>query len=401
MELGQIKIASRNPEQKIWMVRADGGKYFEHFRAGSIVSIKHLDLFYDYTSQGADVPSEEVIQEAILRQANFRSSNPKDKVRKLNAKGRRYFNQILHFLHDIKEGDLVVTLSDSRIAIGVCTSSTAFFSSDEISFMSEGEVGESFGLSHTLRKKVRWGPVIDRRVAEGLLRAPFRSQQTITRLDDHWREIYSLIYPFFTDGESLYFSNFIGTKLEIGGKIVSRLFSNLADVEQIFNQLLESRLTAEFVERVFDDDLDADDQYSLTAKAFFASPGGVASKIPLPPGVNKELALKGMAILLLIATGFVSVEATAAELPEDSSRSVYSASGMIEERSLQPSTTKNVDRLLGQLINENKAQIKNIKKRQQVKKVKQKLRLTIPDYDTTVLEAKGSIRVTTVVENEK
>jgi hypothetical protein len=404
MDLTEIKIASRNPQQKIWLVRADSGMYFEHFRAGSIISIKHLDLFYKFETQGDQIPNAQVIEQAILRREEYRSVNSRDNSRRLNAKGRRYFNQILHFIDDIKEGDLVVSLNDDRVTVGVCASSKAYFSKDPISFMEgDAEDGEEISpLSHTLRKKVIWGPLIRRSLADGLLRAPFRCQQTISRLDDHWKEVYSLIYPFYTDGDSLFFSNFIGTTGEIGGKVISRLFSNLSDVEQLFDELLSSKITQDVIDRLFDDDLDNDQLYSLTAKAFFMSPGGVNSKIPLPAGVSRELALKGMAILFLISTGFLSVEAAAEALPTDTLReTIYSPSGMLDERNLNPKTTKNVDRLLGQLIDQNQQQITSIKKRQQSTKVKQKLRLTIPDFDTSMLESKGAIKVTRVVEDER
>lgn len=402
MDLNSIKIASRNADQKIWLVRADGGNFFEHFRAGSLISIKHLDQFYDYTVEGSAVPSGEVIEQAILRREKYRSTNPKDAVRRLNARGRRYLNQILHFIFDIQDGDLILTVNDDRVAIGVCTSSTAFFSNSPITFMNDEGEGEDASLSHTLRKNVSWGPVVRRSNAEGVLRAPLRCQQTISRLDDHWKEVYSLIYPFYTDGLSLYFSNFIGTRAEIGGKVVSRLFSNLSDVEQIFDEMLSAKLDSEILDRIFNDDLDDDQLYSLTTKAFFMSPGGVNSKIPLPGGISQELALKGLAVLFLIATGFISVDAAAANLSTDgASKNIYSPTGMIDERQLEASNTKNVDRMLEQLIVENKAQIKKIKKRQQVTKVRQKLKLTIPDFDTEVLESKGSIKVTKVTDDER
>lgn len=397
MDLNSLKIATRNPSQKIWLVRADAGQYFEHFRAGSLISIKHLDQFYNYEISGSEMPSGEVIEQLILRKEDHRSVSKGDNTPRLNAKGRRAFNQILHFKDDIKKGDLVVSLNESRLVVGVCTSSEAFFSNDPISFMSdEGEPQDS-PLAHTLRKKVKWGPVVKRSLAEGMMRAPLRCQQTISRLDDYWKELYSLIYPFYTDGENLYFSNFIGTKAEVGGKVVGRLFSNLADVEQIFSELLNAKLTDDDVDRIFEGDLDEDVLYSLTTKAFFMSPGGVTSKLPIPEGINKELAIKGMAILFMIFTGLTTVDAVAAELPHTERNSIFSPSGMIEERNLNPTNTKNVDRMLGQLVNGNSAQIKKIKKRQQSTKVKQKLKLSVPDFDTSVLEAEGSIDVTKVV----
>ncbi|MCD9569894.1 hypothetical protein [Pseudomonas protegens] len=397
MDLNAIKIATRNHEQRIWLVRADGGHYFEHFRAGSLISIKHLDQFYNYEASGSEMPTGEMIEQLILRKENYRSVSKGDNAPRLNAKGRRAFNQILHFKDDIKKGDLVVSLNDHRLVVGICTSSEAFFSSDPIAFMSDDGQSEDLSLSHTLRKRVKWGPVVKRSLAEGVMRAPLRCQQTISRLDEYWKELYSLIYPFYTDGENLYFSNYIGTKAEVGGKVVGRLFSNLADVEQIFAELLSSKLTDGDVDRIFEGDLDEEVLYSLTTKAFFMSPGGVTSKLPIPEGVSKELAIKGMALLFMICTGLISVDTVAKELPHTEANSVYNPSGMIEERTLNPTNTKNVDRMLGQLVNENSAQIKKIKKRQQSTKVKQKLKLSVPDYDTSVLEVEGAIDVTKVI----
>ncbi|NMZ18443.1 hypothetical protein HBO08_15530 [Pseudomonas rhodesiae] len=397
MDLNSIKIATRNNAQKIWLVRADGGHYFDHFRSGSLISIKHLDQFYNYEISGSEMPTGEMIEQLILRKENFRSVSKGDTTPRLNAKGRRAFNQILHFKDDIKKGDLIVSLNDYRLVVGICTSSEAFFSNDPISFMNDEGQSEDSSLPHTLRKKVKWGPVVKRSLAEGVMRAPLRCQQTISRLDDYWKELYSLIYPFYTDGEYFYFSNFLGTKTEVGGKIVGRLFSNLADVEQIFAELLSSKLTDADVNRIFEGDLDEDVLYSLTTKAFFRSPGGITSKLPIPGGISEELALKGMALLFMIFTGLITVDAAANELPHSDTNSVYNSSGMIEERTLNPTNTKNVDRMLGQLVNENSAQIKKIKKRQQSTKVKQKLKLSVPDFDTSVLEVEGAIEVTKVV----
>lgn len=407
MDLSQIKIATRDPSRKIWLVRADGGYFFEYFRAGSIISIKHLDQFYDFKVHGSEIPSSEVIQDAILRKEKYRSKNPKDTTAKLNASGRRSYNQILHFINDIKQGDLVVSLNDSLVAIGICASSEAYFSDKPILFPKDDQdsdfdqESESESLPHTLRKRVLWGPVVKRKQAESLLRAPFRCQQTISRLDEYWKELYSLIYPFYTDGEHLYFSNFIGTRSEINGKVVSRLFSNLSDVELIFQELLAGKINKDSINRIVYGDLSDDQLYSLTTKAFFMSPGGVNSKIPLPQGIDQDLALKGLALLFLIATGLISVDSAASSLPTDNQVSLYNPSGMIDERLLEPSNSNNVDRMLGELINENEAQLKKIKKLQQVSTVRKKLRITIPTHETEILESSGSVEVKTVIDREE
>ncbi|WP_162633360.1 hypothetical protein [Pseudomonas sp. LG1E9] len=396
MDLSQIKIARYEEGQKIWMVRADSGQYLENFMFGSVISIKHLDIFYNFSDHDTkDIPSDEAIRKSILSKANYRDQN--SKTPKLNGSGQRSYNQIMHFLHDIKRGDLIVSLDDNVVVIGVCRSSKAFFSKRGLN-KPDPEGGSTTKLPHTLRKKVDWGPRIPRSRAAGLLRAPFQAVHTISRLDKHWKEVFSLIYPFFTDGESLYFSQFIGTREEINGKVISKLFSNLSNVQPLLDEMLNGVITNAFVDALVNDELElAWESFDLTTKAFFMSPGGISSKLPLPAGIAKELAAKVLAVLVLINIGLISAEAAAEQLDEgNSTSSIYTPGGMIKERDLKPSGEDNVGRMLGELVKGNAAQLEQIKKRQKAIKVKSKLKLTIPDYDTSVLEEKGGVKVSRI-----
>lgn len=102
MDLNEVKIAHYSG-QKIWMVRAQGGKFLKHFRSGSIVSIEHLDKFYDHREHPTSkIPSREEIRSAIL--ANKDYIDPESKTLTLNASGRNNFHQIDHFVNDIKKG---------------------------------------------------------------------------------------------------------------------------------------------------------------------------------------------------------------------------------------------------------------------------------------------------------
>ncbi|MCF4998816.1 hypothetical protein GIW70_06740 [Pseudomonas syringae] len=397
MDLSEIKIAHYTG-QRIWMVRAQGGKYLRHFRTGSIISIEHLDRFYNHLDHGSPkIPSNEQIRRLILE--NERYIDKTSKTPKFNASGRNCFHQIDHFLNDIKKGDLVVSLDTTHIMIGVCTSSKAILSSRAIASSADPEKMTTVKLKHRLRKGVEWGPIIKRDTVGGLLKGTFQSRHTVTNLDTHWRDIFGLIYPFFTYNNELYFSNRIGTRSDINGKIISKLFDNLSSVQVILEELLQRKLSDEFVNNLLNDDI-AWEEFDLTAKAYFGSPGGIFNKVPLPLSVNPKFVLRAFALAFLLTSGQVTAVAAADQLsPADASFNIYTPAEMVDERLLQRDGDENVDRLLGELARKNADAFGKIKTGQKTAKVKAKLRLSVPKHDTTNLEDKAGIKVTRVGSN--
>lgn len=402
MDLNEVKIAHYSG-QKIWMVRAQGGKFLKHFRSGSIVSIEHLDKFYDHREHPTSkIPSREEIRSAIL--ANKDYIDPESKSLTFNASGRNNFHQIDHFVNDIQKGHLIVSVDDAHIMIGVCTSSKAFFSSRAVSLPPDPQRPKSKNppkLRQRLRKKVEWGPSIKRNTVSGLLKGTLQSRHTVTSLDEHWKEIFGLLYPFFTHKGEFYFSNRIGTKAEINGKIISRLFDNLSSAQIILKELLEKELSDEFIKRLLDDEIDWD-EFDLTAKAYFMSPGGIFNKVPLPESANIKLIIRAFAVLFLIISAQIHPSEAAEQLPTPEGGSAFfTPEGLVDERLLQADGKENQTRLLGELINNNKGGLTKLRKGQKAPEIKKKLGLSIPKNDTSKLETEAGIKITKVIENEK
>ncbi|WP_122408125.1 hypothetical protein [Pseudomonas viridiflava] len=397
MDLSTIKIVEYT-QQRIWLVRGEQGKLFGHFREHSVVSIGHLDQFYDHRVDGATtIPSDEDIRQLILKDPKFRDKHSKSP--KLTGGGTKHYNQILHFLRDIKKGDIILTVNDNYVMFGVCTSSTAFLRARPLKIKnSEGKYSR-VELDHRLRRSVSWGPEVRRSAIGGDLKRAFQSRQTVVKLSDHWKDVLGLIYPFVYDGKSVYFSTHIGRPTEISGKIVGKLFDNLADVQVIFDEILKGRLTDDFVNDLLEDKLPWS-TYKLTTKAQFMSPGDIYSSVSIPSFVSPVLALKIVALIFLINSGVVEAAEVEAQLSDGKAGlHLYLPDGLLDERSVQRGGSKNLDRMLGQFAEANKAELEKIQKRKKVSQVKKHLRVSIPEHDTSDLEDQSGLKIRTVKGN--
>lgn len=400
MDLSKVKIAKYSG-QKIWMVRASQGKYFQHFRYNNVLSIGHLDGFYEHVNDGRGVPSKEEVLELMLRKPEFRDEGKGAAGKKLNGHGTSTYNQIIHFLHDVKKGDLIVTLNGSSILIGVCTSNDAFFSSDELESSEGTSSNVKVKLDQRLRRNVMWGPAVPRSSIGGGLKKAFQSRQTVVNLTPHWIDVFGLIYPFVFDGSRLHFSTHIGLGTAINGKVISKLFENLSNVELIAKSLLEKNLDADFVKRLLSDDFDWD-EYKVTTKAQFMSPGDIYSSAEVPLIGELLVAIKLVAIIFLVNAGVVMTSDASQQMTASAkSSSDYSPSALIDERNSPRLGTSNLDRMLGEALEQNSPELNKIADEKKVQEVKSNLKITIPTYDTEILEKEGRLDVVGVKSDEK
>lgn len=398
MDLSSVKIVEYS-KQRIWLVRAEQGKYFKHFRDHSVISIGHLDEFYDHRAESdTAIPSDESIRQLILKSSKFKDKSSRSP--KLNSSGTKYYNQILHFLRDIRNGDIVLTVSDTSVMFGVCTSNSAVFRSRALKVKNVDGKFSRVELSHRLRKQVSWGPEVRRSVIAGDLKKAFQSRQTIVKLSTHWKEVLGLIYPFVYDGKRIYFSTHIGRSTDISGKVVSKLFDNLADVQVIFEEMLKGQLTDEFVGELLADNLPWS-AYKLTTKAQFMSPGDIYSSVTIPDFVNPAFALKVVALIFLLNSGVVQASELEAQLNNDEPyMELYLPDGMVNERNIKRAGTKNLDRMLEQFAKANKPNLEKIHDKKKIGKVKNNLRVSIPQHNTSDLEEKSGLKIHTVIGDE-
>ncbi|WP_338546523.1 hypothetical protein V6W80_08060 [Pseudomonas benzopyrenica] len=386
MKLSDIKIAYRDHSQNIWLVRATGGRYVRHFRNGSVITVSHLDEFYNHIDELDNaIPSEATIKSLILKNPKYREKN--SPTRKLNQSGVTKLQQITTFINKIKKGDLIVSVDDMNVSIGICQSSKAKFSSRPIKSSSAAKKNHST-LNHRLRKKVNWGPLVKRENLSSSLKKSLQSPKTIVSLNDHWQSIYSLLYPFFFDDKNIYFSHKIETKSDINSKLIAKLFDNLSNNQLIAERILDQTLDQDFIDLLIKDQIDWE-EFSLTSKAEFMSPGVIFNKLPIPDHYNKNLAIAIITTLMLINSGQISAEEAVSQISQSAS---ISPTSVIDERYKRMDGNANIARLASELMKEKESELEEISKLQKADQIKKKLKISIPKHNTDELEGTIGIK---------
>lgn len=288
--LQSLKIALLTKEQNVWFIRAEKGKYAKHFRAGDVIAIEHLERAYEGNIP-SELPTEEFLKARLLvneKYSEFRDNTDGKESRKLNRSGFNVLNQIKRFANEIKCGDLIVTRNekDDGYSFGICSETIPYIDHNPIRIpitKKDGTQGfERSSLDYKLRKRVIWGPSISRAELPGAVRKATSGQQTVTSLNHHKEKIFHLIYPFFTDGESLFFSNKIKTSHRVNALAIGKLFQNIALIKSLSDALISEEFfdlsqLAQFVENsVLLGKSDV-----VTCQAEFMSPGDMWCRIPL------------------------------------------------------------------------------------------------------------------------
>ncbi len=213
---------SRKPGERQWVVRASKGRFVNHFLHYGLVAIGHLDgLNADRFASPREVRSEDM--KAALRKPGENGVMPS------RAAVTNQANQALSFIHEIKPGDRLLTLDDHQVAIGKVTGDP-YFSSEALSIPGREPHRPSL-MRYKTRREVNWEFRFPRSNLPLNVEHSFRAHQTVFNADRHWEYLYHLVYPIFTDGDHLYFSNMIRQENDIDSFSVGRLLRFYSDLE--------------------------------------------------------------------------------------------------------------------------------------------------------------------------
>lgn len=311
--LSNIKVAVLDEEQRIWFVRSEGGTYAPHFRSGNLIATDHLSKIFG--ERGFDrVPTHQEIRTALLSNDKFSEfrfvEKEKRELKFLNLSGSKILAAIAKFTDDIQIGDMVLTKTAfGGFMFGICSSDAAYASTEPValskSIVQDASSADTLQMSFTLRKKVVWGPIVPSHEIPDSLKNSL-ARNTLTELTHLKEMIYHLLYPFFTDGAHLYFSNKIRSEDAVNSAVIGKLFQNISMVGLLTATILnEEKIDAAMLIKAVESSIFSNLILS-TSKADFMSPGDTWSKILLSgPITPKMLATAVLSCLLL--TGIVSV----------------------------------------------------------------------------------------------
>jgi hypothetical protein len=390
----QVKVAILNEDQNIWLIRSTGGQYARHFRSGAVVAIKHLQTAYKGDCPNT-IPSFSNIKDKLLQHdkySDFKKDKDGKEVKQLNRSGSVLLSQIDKFIHNIKQGDLVLTKNElGDYSVGICNSDEAYIDENPIKYESADSETERPQLNYKLRKSVTWGPTIKAADLPSTVRKATSGQQTVTSLNDSREKIFHLIYPFFTDGKFLYFSNKIKTTQDINALIIGKLFQNVSLAEHLLKILMEhSSIVPSDFTKLIDESL-LTNKLSSTCKAEFMSPGDMWSKIPLDLSLPLTAQILAGVLACLIMTG----QASAADLEKLNSNSdssivelkrTESASETMFNDKFKPAKTSDAFNSIAATAQQQRKNLEELDKERSISQINEKLKLKVTEVKTDKLE---------------
>lgn len=394
-----IKIAYLNKDQRVWFIRSNSGLYAKNFRHGNVVAIKHLEEALG-NQLGDNLPTEDDIRSALFQNDKYFTFIEDNKTKKqkkvLNRKGHNLLSQIKRFANDIQAGDLVVTKNEEDgYIVGICTDSNAYIEQTPIELPKSNREEDPQHLPilrYKFRKKVTWGPSIPQTELPSSVKRATRGQQTITNLSDHKEKIFHLIYPFFTDGENLYFSNKIRATDDINARVIGKLFENISLAEAITQSLLTDHevslpeLASLLLDSIFTT------PSLVTCKAEFMSPGDMWCKIPLPNAQDALSQVIAATLVCLMLTG----QASAIQLEDITdiaptaviklqANEASPGTDMFNEK-FQPASPSNALDSITKKLKKKKAEVKALEKQSSAQKIQESLNLGMTNNNTQNLE---------------
>lgn len=254
--------------QRYWVVRADSGQFFSHFREAECIAIGHIDkLELKEDLDNPFSPDFDGLTE------NLKKYNEADNIGK--AQFTSIINQVDKFVNEMESGDLVVTpdFANNRLMVGRITGLPRIDRTPI--FLADARTGAESLMQLGLRRRVVWGDTIRRHsFPQDLLRS-LRANQTVFNIDEHWEALHHILFPVFEYDGSVYVSFLIGQNDDIDNLSVSRFFSFLSEAELFASMVsgIDSIPQGEFFGLLIE--AARTRQLSMTVKAQFMSNGHV------------------------------------------------------------------------------------------------------------------------------
>ncbi|MEW8288223.1 MAG: hypothetical protein AB2697_19765 [Candidatus Thiodiazotropha endolucinida] len=343
-----IRIPERPEGQRYWVVRAQGGDFVQHFRQGSVVAIGHLNEF-NFPEAG----NSPFIPELDNLFSKIRTSEAKTEIPSWKARAQNRFNQVKTFIAEMSVGDLVITIDSGLLMVGRIIGHPKIIGSP-VRVVHDPKENKFTEMAFDLRREVQWGPIIKRKNLPTAMKRSISARQTVFNVDEYWSYIYHLLYPAFIYNCRLYLSTRIEQEEPISNFSISQLLLVLTELEVISRSIedIDDPALVNFSD-FFDLFLERDD-FILATTAEFMSPGSIWSYL----GFSNKSG-RGIVIGCLLFGMMFGVEI-----------------GPIK-----------VDGVIHKELREKIMDEFNIRLRiHKIEKIKKRLQLTIPKYNTTPLE---------------
>lgn len=202
-----FSIPSINPERNYWMIRTNGGKYYNDFLLNSYVAIA-----WDYITISMMNTNDEDSLKRIIE--SFEKASPsadideEDDEDELGSKVKitSIYNKLHRFIFDLSIGDVVLipNKNSETIFIAEITGNPYEDSTYIEKYLTESPNTEVVLCPYYKRRKIRVLKTISKSNMDIYLSKGFRSQQALSSLNDYAAFIDRSLYPIYAKGEELH-----------------------------------------------------------------------------------------------------------------------------------------------------------------------------------------------------
>ncbi len=338
-----MKLYEVPDERRYWVVRADSGKYYDHFVQHGVIALAHLDIL-----ELDDIGDKRFAPTRLpLAQKLFEKHQSED-IKKGTTTS--HVNQIKSFIMDMGVGDWILTIGKKAIRFGRIIGTPRLNRTPLIVRYGKDNERE-VSMKHNLRRAVAWGPELKRDTLPYSLQSSMKAYQAVFNVDQHWEAIYHTLYSVFKKNEELYFSIKVNSKDRINNYYVTSLLNYLNEIEVIAKYADEesgiSNFDSFFREHAMSHGV------STTTKASFHSPGEFWTAV--------ETGLKNHPVKTVLLSGYILLFGN----------SLLGFDGIIDVE-----TRRNVWEMVLERYERN-----------QIEEVAEKLKLSKPNVNTAILES--------------
>jgi len=284
-------------DRRYWVVRAESGRYYEHFIKYGLIALGHLNCIHqNNTPEGEKYfPDENELKASFKRYHDSQEHSKQSTTAKIT--------QIKSFIYDMSIGDWVVTVGNSFIRFGRIIGDS-YIDNNVLTVAYDHDEDRKLDMDFTLRRTVSWGPYISKKELPYGLSQSLKSNLTVFSLDRHWEAVHHSLYPAFMKGERLYLSSKIRSSNDIKNYSMSSLLALLNEIEVIAKEIANNNVIANFEEcysKYINEDI-----LTITTKAQFHSAGDIWNVILTNGG--KESAIAALAFSMIFGNNVLGFD---------------------------------------------------------------------------------------------
>lgn len=227
-----------NDKINFWLVRADGGKYFNDFVNNDYIGIKYNRVTIKDLNK---IREESIVSLDTVRDLMFKEyiKEKKISINNLDTKARRqltlHAKQTELFAFEMKLGDLVITPAKKsyKFALGVIVGEPF----DEKMNVIQRRINQSLNKDivyacsdYTKRRKIQWLSIIDRRDLPKELAWIMNAHQAIAKLVVQDKsKLFSLVSPIYKYNDQYYLRIYTGKGSNLSIYDWNKLISSLPE----------------------------------------------------------------------------------------------------------------------------------------------------------------------------